>query len=747
MNQQIEQPLAPQEEAVPTEPVQKQPQESAVSDEYKSFFTALLKHCEDEDITVHTALVARVRRLQLLFDNITEMFWDGVASDWHIPAFDDYQAGEDEYIDRIVNYYRPHAESIIAALSVNPPNTLFFPRNADNGDDIETAKNYSNAAKLLQKHNKAALLFIKVITKLFNAGTVFAYTYHKKDKQYGYYHKEVDNFVQQPAVSYDCSQCGYESDTPEQSCPECGSPLTPTNKTETVNDPQTVKMEKGTCVIDIYDPMNVKIPFYAKNQEQVGYLLLKFDSSTAMLRDIYCSDTETELPLVDWIESSNADTGPDTWTRYPTIYRGAQPEGTSVVKLAWFKPFQFMAIASQAQDKLDIVRQLKSQYPDGCYVVFINDKPVEIYAENMDDHWTISIDPKANGIHGEPLGTNLAVVHEISAQIDELVLQTMEHGISELFVASDIIDWDKYKNSEAKPGSVVPVKKNTGKSIGENFYESKTSTLSPEIGSIQNKYQNLAEFVCGDFPNISGAPTEGGSETATAFSKSQTQALQRLGTSWKIASFFWSDVIQKATKEFMSYLDYDDSYSDKSSGGLSNVNVSPDKNMGDISHCEPEFSEQLPVGWSQLQQLVTSLIQLKNPMVDSVLGHPQNFEFMKKVVGTNEVYFPGESDRNKQYREIQLLIEQQPVPMQMSPSGWGPSIMPEEFDKHEIEMEICAIWLNSFDGQKAKGDNPGGYQNVVMHWKAHQLMMINTQGPPPDDKSAKTPNKEQNNAQ
>jgi hypothetical protein len=68
------------------------------------------------------------------------------------------------------------------------------------------------------------------------------------------------------------------------------------------------------------------------------------------------------------------------------------------------------------------------------------------------------------------------------------------------------------------------------------------------------------------------------------------------------------------------------------------------------------------------------------------------------------------------------MLEQQPAPSQNSPLGMEPSIVPEEFDDHMVEMEVCKVWLNSSKGQKAKQENPPGYQNVVLHWKAHQMM-------------------------
>ena len=65
----------------------------------------------------------------------------------------------------------------------------------------------------------------------------------------------------------------------------------------------------------------------------------------------------------------------------------------------------------------------------------------------------------------------------------------------------------------------------------------------------------------------------------------------------------------------------------------------------------------------------------------------------------------------------------QPQPSPNSPLGQESSIAPEEFDDHQVEMEVCKVWLNSSKGQKAKTENPPGYQNVVLHWKAHQMML------------------------
>jgi hypothetical protein len=85
-------------------------------------------------------------------------------------------------------------------------------------------------------------------------------------------------------------------------------------------------------------------------------------------------------------------------------------------------------------------------------------------------------------------------------------------------------------------------------------------------------------------------------------------------------------------------------------------------------------------------------------------------------------------------------MDQQPQPNPQSPLGMEPSIVPEEFDDHMIEMEVCKVWLNSSKGQKAKTNNPQGYQNVVLHWKAHQMMQQMRTDVPNETPAGQEPN-------
>jgi hypothetical protein len=708
---------------------EKPKQPTAVPDNWKALLTSLLSMCEREDESVHYAWVRKAKRLELYFNNIVTLFWDSSLNDWSIPNWDEKES--EGIPPRIINVYRPHGESIIAALSVGVPSVLFFPQDADNADDIDKADSYSALAKIIQKHNKAKLLYIKILSILFNQGTPFIYSFSKKDRKFGYYQVEETSLEEQTTYTQSCPVCGMDfgessgEPTPMQ-CPSCGEQITTEVTPQTVQVPVPIQVnkEKSRVIIEPFGVLNVKVPYSARTQEHCGFLILKFDQSVAALRSIFCvPGPNGEEPLCNGIEPSTADVSTDSTIRYPSVFLNNQPENTAVVKCVWFRPWQFeLAVTGKSTTGREEVDEIKKKFPDGAYVIYVNSEAVEIIGENLDDHWTIGLDPRSSSIHAEPLGTNLAMIQDINAEIDELELQTMEHGISELFIASDAIDFNKYGNQQAKPGNITQAFKEPGRNIGDNFFETRTAQMSPEVVALHAKYKNYAEFTTGDFPTVYGGSVPGTS-TATEYTKSQNQALQRLGTVSTIAAHLWADVIDKAVKEYANFLEYDEKLVEKNASGFQSTTVDHMAlKMGEVAECEPEFSELLPISSGQIKDTLMQLVSAKDPMLMALLTHPQNNEIVRKALAIPELYIPGIDDRTKQYREITELLQGAPVPSQNSPLGEEPSVVPEEHDDHRVEMEICKIWMNSSKGQKAKKNNSEGYRNVQLHWKAHQMM-------------------------
>src|SRR5579863_1064979 len=128
----------------------------------------LLDQCEREDDAIRNYNVAIWKRNENYWESIQNIFWSENLNDWisigengvSTGIVDDTgQTGNDSgpLYDYVINFYRAHGESIVAALSQAVPYWEAFPDDADNPNDICTAKARTKLALIIQKHNKAKL--------------------------------------------------------------------------------------------------------------------------------------------------------------------------------------------------------------------------------------------------------------------------------------------------------------------------------------------------------------------------------------------------------------------------------------------------------------------------------------------------------------------------------------------------------------------------------------------------------------
>jgi DNA-directed RNA polymerase subunit RPC12/RpoP len=693
-------------------------EDETLPDDLAKALLDLTRICELEDLNIRLTQVQKWKRLELYFNNLTNVFWDSGASNWRIPQWDDLEDGQDFAESRTINIYRAHAEAVIAAASIKVPGVVFFPKDADSIEDIESAITRSKISRLVQKQNKSQLLFMKALAIFFNEGTVFSYSLAHESNDFG--KRKQARYAKESSNSYEltCPNCGadlgatnsLEELEPIQ-CPECGEVVTPEVETKTaeIDVPAGYDiLPKSGVRMSVYGPLDCKVAFYARSQSDTGYLIYKHAQAVAFLREAYPH-------IASQIVAASGDSYDDDWMRLPVIYQGLTPDNTAVVRCVWFRPWQFNGLEERGEDSL--ASRLKEKFPKGCYCVFINDVFAEAYEEDLDDHWTISQSPLSKTIHGEPLGTNLAVIQDLRSEVMELKLQTMEHGISEVFADSAAINFNAYKDSQARPGTVYPLKRDPGERAGDLFYETRTATLSPEVSRLQKDLDEDAQFTTGSQPSIYGGSVGGGT-TATEYKMSRAQALQRLGLVWQLISNWWAESVEKATAIYADHLSEDENYVTSENGGFQNNRISKASLTGEIQSVEPDFSDQLPLTWEQKHDVIMGLFQMGNPMVDAVLTHPVNNQLIKQATGLQELYIPGEDQRNKQYYEAALLFEQEPTK-----DGQGqdvPSIMPDGEDDDPIHIQICKAILVSLKGLRTKEERPSGFRNLQLHLEMHQ---------------------------
>lgn len=692
-----------------------------LSDAAKKALKTICDGMERADKPAWDKMVREFKRLTYFWHGVHHLFWNETAKDWRTPQ----QALEErpdldidpDDLNKIIQIYKAHGESVIAALSASLPSTAFFPKDADNSDDIMAAKAHSKLAELIQKQNEAPLAFVKAMYTVFNCGVVAAYNYHHESDEYGTIKNPNIGLKEVDAIKETCPDCGYEFTGDEQdngdgskTCEACGNTVTPVQEPYKDQIPSLMGTDedpKGREIIEIWGPLNLKIAPYIRKLRDAPYICLVTEHHYTKMMELY-PEMKTEI-------SGTADNG-ERWVR-DTVYGSSQNEELVTVKRWWIRTFAFNACEETAVEK-----ELRAAFPNGCYYVEIEGKFAEAIDENLDEHWTITESPTAETLFADPIGQPLASIQEMVDDLVALTEQTIQYGIAETFADPDVLDFDQYSKSENAPGMVYPAKAPPGKALTDGFFTMKTSNLSKEVGEFSNFLDKMGQFVIGDFPSVFGGFAEGGSKTLGEYQASQSRALQRLSLPWKVISSWWARTIKKAVQSFKANMKDDELMVQKQGKGFINVWIRKEElTGGEVGEVYSESSDQLPIAWAQQRDVVMQLITLNNESINMALFDPNNVGEIARIAGFPDLTIPGDNDRNKQLYEIAELLKGQPEMNE-------PSVPVEPMaDDHKIHIAVGKNWLVSPAGLEAKELNPAGYANVLAHITRH-IFTLTTMG-------------------
>lgn len=699
-----------------------------VEESTRNYNIRIWKHCEN------------------YWHHIQNTYWSEYANDWRTPE-NFYKYNPEVQLDdvdlKIVNIYRAHGESIVAALSVGTPAVAFFPDDADSPDDINTSKAKSKISKMIERQNKAKLLLMRMVYILFNQGFVAVHNYSHESEEYGTIQVPIKKSRKTYFTNLLCSSCAEKLETlgpdldgpikltPEQestpvTCPSCENSGIPIPDEE-VQDTEYNEGydEKAKCRQKLvpYGPLNVKVSSYAYEQRSIGILVLDKEQTLAKAQEMYpnIAGQMRTGPLTD-------DTA--VTARMPNAIYDNYTQGMVTTRQCWIRPYQFNSYSKTGNPHEDpIVKELKKIFPDGVCFHAVNDKYAESYKESLDSSWSLSFNPLSRYIHADPIGLGLIPIQDMKNSMVNISLQSVEFGIPETFVDPAVLDFEAYKNQRGGPGITFPIKPALpGQDISKSFFERKPSTLTDEAGRLESRIDADGQFISGDYPSIYGGPNSG--DTAAEYSMSRQQALQRLSTTWTILTFLWADVMDRAVDGYISNLKEDERYVEQLDSNFINIWIKKSELTGKTGGCYPESSEQFPISWPQQREILMNLIQLQNPMIESVMQDPNNSTKVASLLGLPDFIIPGDQDRRKQLDEISKLIQEEPNPPappdEMNPQGMPPSssIQPEEkVDDHMVHIQACKYWMNSEVGQYFKENKPGAYMNVMLHMEEHDMMM------------------------
>lgn len=757
------------------------------SEEIQRLLKTVYDDCMQEDQAVRERQIRQWRRLKLLWEGFNRIWFSEVAHDWRIWDESIAEDNDQAYYDKPVNIFKAYLESIIAALSVTVPPIKCFPDDADDTLDLATAKAGDKIAQLIYRHNDAGLKWLHSLFVYVTEGLVAYHHYPEYSEKYGTYGVDKTEEVEEETESAVCSVClfpleqrevfpgqsnvlrGQEVDEfgPDQGdvplhglidqgkevCPACASIMDPQivkNKFITTRIVGTTREPKGRICIESRGGLYIKIPNYCKAQKDLPYLIYSDEYDYSMVVEKY-KHLHGNKNLIKSLKGGSNPGGYDyyaQWGRLSPQYQGEYPTNIVTVNEAWIRPGKFNYLTDEKD-----VSKLKKEFPDGVKVTFVNEEFACAENQSLDDNWTLIENPLSDFLHFDPLGQSLVSVQEITNDLISLILQTIEHGIGQTFADSAVLDFNAYEQTSVLPGGIFPAKTKAGGSLAQGFHELKTASLSTEVMPFSQQVQSFAQLASGATPSIFGGQLEGaGGDTASGYSMSRAQALQRLQNHWKLFTTTWKTVFGKIVPMYIKLVKEDerDVQRDKN-GNFVNVLIRKADLEGRIGKVELEANENLPMTWTQKKDLLMTLLQATNPQIMQILNAPENLPIIHESLGLVDLELPGEDDVINQHDEIRELLNSAPIQTgEVDPMSGEPVEMPSVeidpiYNNHRIEFDVCRTWIVSEEGRQAKIDNPDGYKNVLLHGYLHfqqiQMQMMQQQQAQAESKNGNnTPN-------
>jgi hypothetical protein len=729
------------------------------SEEVQRLLKEVVTHFDREDRQIRERQIRTWRRLKLFWEGFQKAWYSEVAHDWRI--WDEVQTDDTQqsYYDKPINVFRAYLESIIAALSVVVPPIKCYPDDADNTLDLATAKAGDKIAQLIYRHNNVPLVWLHALFVYCTEGMVAGYSYPESNEHFGTYAEDEKEETEEQHQITSCPNCQYQiddklnhelgelrEDKQEQNqedeftailqrdpedyepelCPACGQVIQPQIANESFFVTRivgTTHKPKTRIKIDCYGGLYVKVPIYARKQEDCPYLIFSYETHYANAIEKF-EHLHGKFSGSKGAEKIATSTGPkdpyEQWGRLSPQYQGAYPTNNVTIRNAWLRPAAFNVLCEE-----DDVKKLKELFPNGAKVTLVNDEFGQAWNERLDDTWTLTYNPLSDYLQFDPLGLLLVSIQEITNDLISLTLQTVEHGIGQTFADPAVLNFNAYRQMESVPGGIYEAVPKTGKTVSDAFHEVKTANLSPEVQPFAAQIQGLAQLVSGALPSLFGGQMEG-SETASQYSMSRAQALQRLQNTWKVFTIWWKEIFGKVIPAFIQEVKEDErSVERDSDGNFINTFIRKAELEGKIGRVELEANENLPLTWSQQKDIIMQLLTAANPEILAVIGSPESLPMIRQAIGLTDFFVPGEDDRNHQYDEIKLLVDSEPMPNPMDPMN--PEVPSVDVDplmeNHAIEFEICRKWAISPAGQQCKMDNEPGYRNVLLHAKLHYMFM------------------------
>jgi hypothetical protein len=693
---------------------------------------SLYEKCKGEDRYPRLVEVKDIKQAEFYWGGRQYIWWSSQDQRWNLPTqqaanYGDLNIDDMPRFEFVTNIYQARGLMMIGAVAGAPPRVRFFPEDADDEDDLETAEGRTKAAKLIQRWNPTQKLLQEETYHAWTGGFIAWWVrYVSDDEKYGLDSVQLlKQGEQEIGSTISCPNCGWsapaEMAEPPVPCPGCGEPLDESNVSE--EEPMPVPEEgeetttpKGRIIVTPFGALNFSRPQHTNSQSQWHYCGLEEEVHYSTLRAAFEDKAEKIKPGLnqgaDDVFERNARLSVAENTKLLT-QTGANQASLCTFVRAWFRKSAFWMI-----DDEGIREELLEIFPRGCRVEFTGNVYCKSAAKSMDDEIVSTHAMPGRGQHRPAVGQSMLSVQDRVNTFSNIEAETYEYGIPITYRASDTFASEADEDQRAAPGLEVEVALKPGENIKQRIMQLRADSVSPDMYQHTNELIGpIADQLTGTYPALSGAGADQGApDTAMQQGMQRDQAMGRMGIFYVNLKQAHADVMTLACRAL-----------EENANGTLKVPILAasgefESESVDVTALEgeaeayPEGDENFPELWNQQRATMQQIMD--SPYGAELVKEPENAELFARLTGIPDLKIPGIDARRKQLKEIAQLTK---IPKQEDEllAGIAPMVEVDSDDDHAVESATCKSWMNGEKGQKMKQVNPMGWQAVKEHKAQH----------------------------
>lgn len=575
-------------------------------------------------------------------------------------------------------------------------------------------------------------------------GPVFLYPQYVSDGyRYGWVEEpRFETETMTESAGYRCPACQEKSPVEICQTAECERYLKPIDPSffepaSTVTLPVELppkKYARGRVELNVCSSMFVTVPFGRDDISKVEWLAWRRVLNDYTIKGMHGIDVKersgSELDrfteeVQDEIES-------------PEGNIGRAGEKRPVYEQRWLTPDVYHAFPKSTR------RALQKEFPNGLMIARVGEKLLDIRPAKLIDEWSVCVTGTGENIESYPISHYI-----ISPQDDVNALMNMAKEITlrhipRALVDSSLIDREKWNEKPPVVGELLLTRMGGNMNLGQMVKDLPRADFPPELLNLLQVFFAQREEING----VRGVLSGGGKTQHTtwrALAQAKNMALMQLAP----VILNTHDGIAGATMNGVRQLE---------KFGTGEEVIPPPKGVAfskarslrleevTATGWHVELADAIPMSYGEKVQRVQELAQ-ETPQVAQAIGlnHPMNAPEMQTMLGVEDLYCPGQNEREAAEALINDLLGEQPFddidPMTGAPlrkSSREP--LPFEHKNHAAFAEILRTWCNSDIGRQMRVENPAGYENVQLHGLAQdQAAMAAMQPPLPEGAPAAGP--------